>query len=102
MRVQIPAGQFCYWLLILICCGSVAAPTLARPSLLAAVVTVTTTDDKLNHDGDCSLREAIQATNQDIAVDACAPGGEYDVIELQAATYSLSLAGPGDDAGATG
>ncbi|MBV9791972.1 MAG: CSLREA domain-containing protein, partial [Chloroflexi bacterium] len=77
-------------------------PALARPSFLDAVVTVTTTDDELNTDGDCSLREAIRATNLDSAVDACAAGSADDVIELQAATYSLSLAGQNDDAGLTG
>lgn len=102
MRVQITAGRLLRLLLMLICCGSFAAPALARPSFPTAVVSVTTTDDELNQDGDCSLREAIRATNQDIAVDACAGGGEHDVIELQAATYSLSLVGSGDDAGATG
>jgi CSLREA domain-containing protein len=35
---------------------------------------VTTTEDELNSDGDCSLREAIQAANTDSAVDACAAG----------------------------
>lgn len=35
---------------------------------------VTTLQDELNSDGDCSLREAIQAANTNIQVDACASG----------------------------
>lgn len=41
----------------------------------AASITVNTTDDELNTDGDCSLREAVRAANLDIGVDACTPGG---------------------------
>ena len=37
----------------------------------AATITVNTTDDELNSDGDCSLREAIQAANTNTGVDAC-------------------------------
>lgn len=36
-----------------------------------ATINVNTTDDELNNDGDCSLREAIRAANTDTAVDAC-------------------------------
>ena len=40
----------------------------------AATLTVTTDADELNADGDCSLREAIEAANTDAAVDACGAG----------------------------
>lgn len=68
----------------------------------AASLTVTTTDDELNTDGDCSLREAIQAANTDTAVDACFAGSGADTIVLPAGTYSLSIAGAGEHANATG
>jgi len=42
----------------------------APATALAATITVNTTVDELNSDGDCSLREAIQAANTDAAVDA--------------------------------
>ena len=68
----------------------------------AATITVNTTDDELNSDGDCSLREAIQAANTDAAVDACAAGSGDDAITLPAGTYTLALAGAGEDSNATG
>ena len=37
---------------------------------------VTTLDDELNNDGDCSLREAISAANNNISVDACPAGDD--------------------------
>ena len=56
----------------------------------AAIITVNTTDDELNSDGDCSLREAIQAANTDTAVDACTAGSGADTIVVPAGTYTLS------------
>ena len=68
----------------------------------AGAITVTTTDDELNADGDCSLREAIQAANTDTAVDACTAGSGADTISVPAGTYTLSIAGFNEDANATG
>ncbi len=48
----------------------VAGPT--RTS--ANTTTVTTSDDELLFDGDCSLREAIVAANTDTDTDACPAG----------------------------
>ena len=57
----------------------------------AAGITVTTVDDELNSDGDCSLREAIQAANTDSAVDACTAGSGADTITLApGGTYTLT------------
>lgn len=67
-----------------------------------ASIIVNTTDDELNFDGDCSLREAIQAANSDTAVDACTAGSGADIIIVPAGTYILSIAGRGEDANATG
>ena len=71
-------------------------------SSASAVITVTTTNDELNTDGDCSLREAVQAANTDQAVDACAAGSGADSILLPAGIYTLTLAGAGEDNNATG
>jgi len=57
----------------------------------AAAITVNTTDDEVNSDGDCSLREAIQAANIDAATDACAAGSGADTITVPFGTYDLTL-----------
>jgi CSLREA domain-containing protein len=57
----------------------------------AASITVNTTDDENNVDGHCSLREAVQAANTDLAVDACTAGSGADVITIPAGTYVLAL-----------
>jgi len=56
----------------------------------AAGITVNTTADELNADGDCSLREAIEAANTDVAVDACTAGSGADTITVPAGTYALT------------
>lgn len=40
----------------------------------ASTLLVTTLEDELNQDGDCSLREAIEAANTNLNVDACGTG----------------------------
>jgi uncharacterized repeat protein (TIGR01451 family)/CSLREA domain-containing protein len=78
-----------------------AAPS--PPVAYAATINVTTTNDELNNDGDCSLREAIEAANTNAAVDACTAGSVgMDTINLPAGTYTLSIAGAGEDANQTG
>src|SRR5690606_3343508 len=51
--------------------------------------TVTTFEDELNTDGDCSLREALQAAATDTAVDACEAGSGADRVILPAGTFVL-------------
>lgn len=68
----------------------------------AATISVNTTDDNLTSDGNCSLREAIQAANMDVAVDACTAGSGADRIVVPAGAYALSIAGAGEDENATG
>lgn len=70
--------------------------------LLPSGPIVDTTDDELNTDGDCSLREAIQAANTDAAVDACPAGHGADTIRLPEGVYQLARAGAGEDANAVG
>jgi CSLREA domain-containing protein len=88
--------------LVLLGLASWPLPTHATP---AATITVTTIADELNSDGDCSLREAIQAANTDAAVDACAAGSGADTITFDAATDGMPivLTGPAaEDANASG
>ena len=74
------------------------------PSLVnAADLTVTTTDDELVADGDCSLREAIESANNDTNYDNCGTTGSgADRILLPSGTYTISLVGSGEDSNATG
>jgi len=68
----------------------VAAAALGRTPAYAATIVVTTTADELNADGDCSLREALEAANQDLAVDACPAGSGADTITLPAGIFTLT------------
>ena len=88
--------------LIAILAAGLLAALLFGGTAHAAGLTVTTTADELNVDGDCSLREAIQSANTDTAVDACLAGNGADVITIPAGTYILSIVGSGEDANATG
>lgn len=89
-------------LLILLVVGGWGATAVLTPLVHADTITVTTTADEVNNDGDCSLREAILAANGDTAVDNCSVGSGADVITLPPGTYTLSLAGAGEDAAQTG
>jgi CSLREA domain-containing protein len=68
----------------------------AKPEL---VIQVDTFDDEMNNDEDCSLREAIQAANNNVAIDGCTAGSadSIDNIYLPAGTYTLSIAGADND-----
>jgi CSLREA domain-containing protein len=74
----------------------------ATPVYAASTITVTTTADELTNNGNCSLREAIRATNLDRVVDACPAGRGDDTIIVPAGTYALAIAGAGEDASLTG
>ncbi len=80
--------------------GLLVAPSRAR----AATIAVTSIADDLavGPNGNCTLREAVLAANGDVAVDGCAAGSGADVIEVPAGTYTLTLAGAGEDASLTG
>jgi len=75
------------------------APERSGPG---AVITVNTTDDELNNDGDCSLREAIESANLNAAVDACVAGSGGDTVLAPAGAYVLTLVGAMEDANQTG
>jgi CSLREA domain-containing protein len=65
-------------------------------------IIVSTLEDELNADGDCSLREAVQAANSDGPVDACPAGSGMDTIFLPEGQYLLSIGGANEDAGQVG
>lgn len=62
----------------------------ARPTF-AATLTVTTVADEVVDDGQCSLREALAAANDDISVDSCGTGGGSDTITFDS---QLTAGGP--------
>ncbi|MBE7552685.1 MAG: CSLREA domain-containing protein [Anaerolineales bacterium] len=74
------------------------------PLAQAATITVNTTADEVNNDGDCSLREAIRAANLNQVVDACPAGSPTgtDTIILPAGSYELTLAGLNENDALTG
>jgi CSLREA domain-containing protein len=89
IMVSVLVGGGALWLFS-VC---IAPTTLASPAVNGAVITVDTTTDELNADGDCSLREAVQSANLDVAVDSCVPGAGADRIVLPPGTYRLSITG---------
>ena len=82
----------------------VVAIGLTPPQVaLAADISVDTfVDDFGTNSSSCSLREAIQSANTDTAFGGCSAGSGADTITLQAGTYTLSIAGSGEDSNATG
>ena len=68
----------------------VAQGTQSSGGATGAVIVVTTIEDELRTDGNCSQREAIQAVNTSQPVDACPAGFGTSLIVLQAATYHLT------------
>jgi CSLREA domain-containing protein len=56
----------------------------------AATITVNTTADQFNANGDCSLHEALEAANTDHAVDGCPAGRGADTIVVPAGAYALT------------
>jgi CSLREA domain-containing protein len=84
---------------------SLSALSPARPAH-AATITVNSTADVIADDGQCTLREAITAANSDTASGStegeCDAGSGADTITLPAGTYTLTIAGAGEDSNATG
>ena len=71
--------------------GIVLGVTLGAASRVdAALIRVDTTDDEINADGDCSLREAVQAANEDTVVDACPAGSGDDIVEVPAGIFTVT------------
>ena len=72
----------------------------------AATLTVNTASDELNTNGQCSLREAVTNINSSSTTHSdCAPSGAYgtgDTITVPAGTYTITIAGAGEELNATG
>lgn len=89
----------------------VVANLLIVQPTYSADITVTVFNDEFNENGDCSLREAVEAANENIAIGGCAAGDPENVgadnIILAAGTYTLSITCDfndlsGDEVGAQG
>ena len=73
-------------LLLFVVALSFYYPGLASAQTTGTTIQVNTIADESNTDGDCSLREAIGAANQNAAVDGCAAGSD---TEQDAILFSL-------------
>jgi CSLREA domain-containing protein len=102
--------MFCFWKIVInasfagliaLSVSTISAVRFAK-SAQSALITVNTLKDEMDVDGNCSLREAIQAANLDTEVDACPAGSGADTIYLPAGVYTLSIPGAGEDEGLTG
>ncbi len=71
------------------------------PAAPASAVTIAV-DSTADADGACTLRHAITAANGDAPTGGCAGGSGADTITIPAGTYTLTRAGAGEDANATG
>ena len=91
-------------ILILFLCSSIpfhiAQATNTNTS--GTLISVTTNQDVIADDGDCSLREAVQAANLDQSYFGCPAGSGTDTILLPIGTYALSAQGQGEDQGLIG
>ena len=83
-----------FWLVL---AGLLSAPGAAaagpRAPAAGAIITVTTALDDFTINGNCTLREAVEAANTDAAVDACPAGNGADTIRLPRTALVLTLAG---------
>ena len=88
LRLLIPFIVACLMLGMLIWLAGVSIRVAAATSrsIHEGAILVTTLEDERNNDGDCSLREAITAANDNIAVDACATG---DAVITDTITFGM-------------
>jgi len=84
-----------------------ASVVVSTPEVRAGTtITVTQMTDELNEAsnnvGDCSLREAVVAANEDRAVGGCPAGNGADTIIVPARTYTFMLPDGSDPGGYNG
>lgn len=87
---------------LVICLVSLLAMVTLTQRAYAADIAVDLAADAVTLDGNCTLREAINAANSDTTVDNCPAGDGIDTILLPADTYLLTLLGANEDANASG
>src|SRR4030065_1390876 len=75
-RLSLPFILACMFLGMMIVLARASSQAVAAPSRSTpeGAILVNTLKDELNTDGDCSLREAIEAANTNTSVDACGTG----------------------------
>src|SRR3954469_1329664 len=78
-------------LLVISLAGVVCAAAAPAAHAIGTTITVSTTTDETSVNGNCSLREALQAANTDRRVDTCRAGHGTDVIVLGVNTYPIRL-----------
>src|SRR3989442_15970836 len=74
----------------------------ASSAWATTTITPSTTSDDLTNNGNCTLREAVQAANTDTAVDQCPAGNFIDEIQLGTGTYDLTITGARENGNQTG
>ena len=82
--------------------GALLAAACLFATVAAVDIPVTTPTDLIDLNGDCSLREAIEAANTDSAVDGCPAGAGADVILIPTGTITLSISPVLTDTNAAG
>jgi CSLREA domain-containing protein len=90
VTITVSAPTYWQYLPLVMKDGNVPSPhVLQSPTGFAreASLLVTTLEDELNSDGDCSLREAVEAANTNASVDACGAG------EVLTDTITFDVAG---------
>ena len=87
-RISVPVIIAFLFISLLIWLAGGSSRVTATPSLSTTEgsILVTTLDDELNTDGDCSLREAITAANTNTGVDACPAG---DMVITDTITFDM-------------
>ena len=91
------------WLGVVIGLVALVAAAFA-PGARAATITPTVTTDDLTNNGNCTLREAVQAASGNGTVDQCEAGDATapDEILLTQPLYDLTLSGANEDSNLTG
>jgi hypothetical protein len=72
---------------------ALAAIAAAPSSAPAATIGVTTTADQFGTGSECSVREALNAAEDDLAFGGCGPGAGADTVNLPPGTYALTRIG---------
>ena len=71
--------------------GALLVAVFLFTSVAAVSIPVTSPNDGIGVNGDCTLREAIEAANSDSVLDACPAGSGADVILIPEGTITLSI-----------